>query len=71
MSNVFYLPVPRSRALEAAYALKDVEYLRELCHEVRLRTRRRVVERIAIGQRLDPELIPKLEALVRGLDQRS
>jgi hypothetical protein len=72
MSNVIYLHALRPRALDATYALKEVKHLLDLCREVELRARWLTREQgISIGQRLDPELIPKVESLVRTLRRPS
>ena len=72
MGKVIYLNAPQSRALEAAYALKDVEHLLDLCREIELRARWLTREQgIAIGERLDPDLIPRLESLVRIVRRNS
>jgi hypothetical protein len=67
MGKVVYMCAPRPRT-HAADALNDVEHLLDLCREVELRGRWLTCEEgISIGKRLPPELMTKLESLVRTL----
>jgi hypothetical protein len=61
-------PTRRQRELEPAYALKDVEYLLDLCREVELRARWLTrKEGISLGEQIRPDLVAQLESLVRTL----
>ena len=72
MGKVVYLTAPQPRALEAAHPLKDVEHLLDLCREIELRARWLTRDQgIAIGRRIDPQLIARLESLVGTIRRQS